>query len=193
MKSTTRKRFPLNRSDFKDIIEGNYYFIDKTMFIHNLIVDDTDIVLFPRARRFGKTCNISMLRYFFEKTEASNAHLFEGLAIRNAETWHYQGKYPVIYISLRNTHGKTWSKCLTHLTHELSSEFIRHSYLLDSKLLHSKEKSNFEAIINQDASETDYAFSLKNLSKYLSQYYSQKVIILCDEYDTPIHDGYLNN
>ena len=188
---SVQQKFPLGESIFKNIIEENYYFIDKSLFIHQVITSGSKILLFPRPRRFGKTCNISMLRYFFENSQPTNAHLFDGLAIRKKNTWKHQGQYPVIYISLRNTHGRTWQKCFNHLTYELSSEFNRHSFLLDSNILSSHEKSDFEAVLQRKADESVCAFALKNLSQYLSKYYSQKVIILCDEYDTPIHDGFL--
>jgi len=193
MPANYQKRFPLNRSDFKTIIEDDYYFIDKSMLIHQLISGSSDILLFPRPRRFGKTCNLSMIRYFFEKSEPSNGHLFNGLAIQNQETWQYQGKYPVIFISLRNCTGLNWQRCFSLFTHILSSEFIRHEYLLDSEVLNSHEKSDFESIIRRKADQGTCALALKSLSKHLNKYYHQKVIILCDEYDTPIHNGYLCN
>lgn len=193
MSLDSQKKLPLNRSDFKSIIEDNYYFIDKSMLIHHLIAGNNDIILFPRPRRFGKTCNLSMIRYFFERSESSNAHLFNGLAIQNQETWNLQGKFPVIFLSLRTCSGLNWQKCFTLFTHLLSSEYMRHSYLLDSEVLNTQEKSDFELIIRREADSETCAFALKNLSKYLNDYYDQKVIILCDEYDTPIHHGYLNN
>jgi hypothetical protein len=193
MQSKTLKRFPLNRSDFKSIIEKDYYFIDKSMLIHHLIAGSSDIILFPRPRRFGKTCNISMLRYFFEKSNPSNAHLFNGLAIQNQDTWSHQGKYPVIFISLRNCHGRTWKTCFTYFKEVISSEFRRHLYLLGSDVLDPVEKSEFAAIAKKKASQETCAFALKNLSKHLKKYYNQEVVILCDEYDTPVHDGYLHN
>ena len=191
--NSEKKKFPLGESFFKNIIEDHYYFIDKSLFIHNVIESGSKILLFPRPRRFGKTCNISMLRFFFENSQPSNAHLFEGLAIRSQSTWKHQGQYPVINISLKNVHGRTWKKCFNLLTHELSDEFNRHSYVLDTTILSPHEKADYEAILQRKADETVCAFALKNLSQYLSKFYSQQVIILCDEYDTPIHDGFLHH
>jgi len=193
MKKNTPKKLPLNRSDFKSIIEDDNYFIDKSMLIHHLVDGNNDIVLFPRPRRFGKTCNLSMIRYFFEISDASNAHLFNGLAIQNQTSWQLQGTFPVIFISLRTCSGLEWQSCFTLFTYLLSSEYMRHYYLIDSNVLNSQEKSDFELIIKRQAKPETCAFALKNLSKYLREYYDQKVIILCDEYDTPIHNGYLNN
>ena len=191
MQLNARKRFPLNRSDFKSIIEDDYYFIDKSMLIHHLIIGSSDILLFPRPRRFGKTCNLPMMRYFFEKSDPSNAHLFNGLAIQNQETWKFQGKYPVIFISLRNCTGLNWQECFSFFTHIIASEYICHEYLLDSGILNTQDKSDFKSIMRREADQCAFALALKNLSKHLRKYYNQKVIILCDEYDTPIHHGYL--
>ncbi|KPA13770.1 ATPase AAA [Candidatus Magnetomorum sp. HK-1] len=193
MQLNAQKRFPLNRSDFKTIIEDDYYFIDKSMLIHHLISGSSDILLFPRPRRFGKTCNLSMIRYFFEKSDSSNAHLFSKLAIKNQETWKFQGKYPVIFISLRNCTGLNWQRCFSLFTHIISSEYRRHAYLLNSNVLDPLEKLDFESIMRRKADPDTCALALKNLSKHLKEYYNQKVIILCDEYDTPIHNGYLSN
>jgi len=193
MKTNSQKRLPLNRSDFRSIIKNGYYFIDKSMLIHHLIAGSNDIILFPRPRRFGKTCNLSMIRYFFEKTDTSNAHLFDGLAIQNQETWHLQGKYPVIFLSLRNCSGLDWQSFFTFFTHILSNEFRRHLYLLSSNVLDPVEKSDFESIIRRKAGPDMCAFALKSLSKHLREYHDQEVVILCDEYDTPIHYGYINN
>ena len=137
MRSKNQKKLPLNRSDFKSIIEDDNYFIDKSMLIHHLVNGNNDIVLFPRPRRFGKTCNLSMIRYFFEKTDPSNANLFNGLAIQNQETWQLQGKFPVIFLSLRTCSGLNWQSCFTLITHLLSIEFRRHLYLLNSDVLDS--------------------------------------------------------
>jgi hypothetical protein len=134
-----------------------------------------------------------MLRYFFEKSDPSNAKLFDGLAIQKQHTWQLQGKYPVIFISLRNCSGVNWQKCFSLFTHVISNEYRRHLYLLNSEVLDSVEKSDFDLIINRKAGPDTCAFALNNLSKHLSEYHNQKVIILCDEYDTPIHHGYLNN
>jgi len=193
MRSKTQKKLPLNCSDFKSIIEDDNYFIDKSMLIHHLVDGNNNIVLFPRPRRFGKTCNLSMIRYFFEKSDPSNAHLFNGLAIQNQETWQLQGKFPVIFLSLRTCAGLNWQSCFSFITYLLSSEFRRHLYLLNSDVLDAIEKSDFELIIKRKAAPETYALAIKSLSKYLRDYYDQKVIILCDEYDTPIHHGYLNN
>jgi len=187
------KKLPLGESFFQYVIENNFYYIDKTLLVHHVIESSSKILLFPRPRRFGKTFNISMLHCFFEKSESSNAHLFNGLAIQNQTSWQHQGRYPVIYLSLRKCHGNDWQTCFRFFTHEIASEYRRHSYLLHSDVLDSAEKLDFENILYRKATSDVYAMSLYSLSKYLKDFHNQKVIILCDEYDTPIHDGYLNN
>ncbi|KPA17049.1 hypothetical protein MHK_002706 [Candidatus Magnetomorum sp. HK-1] len=135
MKTSPQKKFPIGRSNFKNVIDGNYYFADKSMLIHHVIEDGSEVLLFPRHRRFGKTLNISMLRYFFEKTKTSNAHLFESLTIRKQETWTHQGQYPVIFLTLKDAKGETWEECLKKLKRIVSKEFSRHCYLLDNNFL----------------------------------------------------------
>jgi len=186
------KKFPLGKSDFKNVIEGNYYFVDKSLLIHQIIEDDSEILLFPRPRRFGKTLNISMLRYFFEKTSQPNAHLFEKLAIKDKETWKHQGKYPVIYITLKDIKGENWDKCYKGLKRIVTKEFSRHYYLLESSVLKPEEQSEYLSILNKTADQSVYEFALRDLSEYLYRFYSQKVVILCDEYDSPIHNAYFH-
>jgi len=192
MKPSQAKKFPLGKSDFKNVIEDDYYFVDKSLLIHQVIEDDSEILLFPRPRRFGKTLNLSMIRYFFEKTDQGNAHLFEKLAISREHTWNHQGQYPVIFLTLKDVQGENWDECYKSLKKIVSKEFIRHSYLLKSKILQENEQLDFQAIISRDADISVFKFALKDLSEYLFRYYSQKVVILCDEYDSPIHDGYFN-
>ena len=193
MSQNKKKKLPLGESIFKYALENDFYYIDKTMLIHHIIKSGSKVLLFPRPRRFGKTFNISMLRSFFEKSEPANSHLFNGLGIQKQETWKHQGKYPVIFISLRNCHGRNWETCFTYFTHVISEEFRRHAYLLNSNVLDPLEKKDFDAICKRDADQETCAFALKILSKHLKQYHNNEVIILCDEYDTPIHGGYLNN
>jgi hypothetical protein len=193
MRQHIGKKLPLGESFFKYVIENSFYYIDKTLLVHHIIESSNKILLFPRPRRFGKTFNISMLHCFFEKSEPSSAHLFNGLAIQKQTSWQHQGKYPVIFISLKSCAGQNWQNCLTHFSHEISSEYIRHEYLLDSDHLNAQEKIDFQTIISRNADQDMYEYSLKKLSKYLKNYHNQNVVILCDEYDTPIHSGYLNN
>jgi hypothetical protein len=187
-----KKKFPLGRSSFKKVMEGNFYFADKSMLIHDVIENENEVLLFPRPRRFGKTLNLSMLRYFFEKTKPEHTHLFEGLAIQHQETWAHQGTYPVIYLTLKDVKGKKWENCFNLMKLIISDEYTRHHYLIEANILKTNEKKFFESIMNRDANEEEFALSLRKLSEFLLRYHSKSVVILCDEYDSPIHDSYFN-
>ncbi|MEG1546797.1 MAG: AAA family ATPase, partial [Bacteroides sp.] len=127
-----RKRLPIGISDYKLIIEDDYYFVDKTNFARQLLEEGNLITLIPRPRRFGKTLNLSILRYFYEKTEGNiYRHLFEGMNIERWEHFEkYQGKYPVIMLTLKDCKGETFEDTLDLIGEVLQQEYIRHQYLL---------------------------------------------------------------
>lgn len=188
------KKLPIGISDFKELIEKNYYYVDKSLFIEEILEDGAKVILLPRPRRFGKTLNISMLRYFLEKIEKNNSHLFKNLAIsKNKEIMKQQGTNPIIFITFKDVKVSTWKKCLEKLTEVIAAEYRRHRYVLESEVLDKTEKNTFISIITKKASETDLESSLKNLSEYLYRYHKKKPFILIDEYDTPIQSGYLND
>ncbi|MCP4129628.1 MAG: AAA family ATPase [bacterium] len=189
------KKLPVGISDFKDVIEEDYYFIDKTLFIKEIIDNSAKVLLVPRPRRFGKTINLSMLRYFYEKTEKNNKHLFEKLAIwqQQEEYTSKQGKYPVIFLTFKDIKSQEWADCLQLIKSTVADEFKRHSYLLEGDILEEWDKKLFKDIIYLEAEKNDYIKSLSFLSRILEKYYNKKVVILIDEYDTPIQAGYINN
>ena len=120
-------RLPIGKSDFKKLREGGYYYSDKTLFIDELLRIGGEVTLIPRPRRFGKTLNLSMLKYFFEKTDASNAHLFEGTAIWKREKYRkLQGTFRVIYISLTSCQSSSWKTVYNSMVIVISREFSRH-------------------------------------------------------------------
>lgn len=130
-------------SDFKSIIDENCYLIDKSLLIKEIIDDKSGVILIPRPRRFGKTLNMMMLRYFFEKTEESNKYLFQNLEIsKHSEYMHLQGEYPVIYLTFKGTKYNSWEKCYKELIRIIVDEYRKHSYLLDSSILKEIEKKN---------------------------------------------------
>ena len=187
-----KKKIPIGISDFKSIIQENYYFIDKSLFIKEVVEDGSKVILLPRPRRFGKTLNMSMLKYFYEKSEGNNMCLFKGLNISNHEDIMYmQGKYPVIYITFKDEKHSEWDRCLNSVERLVKSEFGKHSYLLKSDVLEEYEKQEVEDILYGRASHDVYTDGLKLLSEYLYRYHKQKVVILIDEYDVPIQSGYL--
>lgn len=187
-----KKSIAIGISDFKRLIEEDYYFIDKSLLIKELLDHRAAVTLVPRPRRFGKTLNLSLLRYFFEKVADSNRHLFKGLAIENyAECMVYQGEYPVIWITFKDIKTSSWDLCYRGIQEVLASEFSRHQYLLTSDALSDQQKRNFTAILNTTADEMVYRRALLNLSEYLAAHYQKRAIILIDEYDTPIHAAFL--
>ncbi len=185
------KIFPIGVSDFKKIIKNNYYYVDKSLFIKDVIEDGAEVILLPRPRRFGKTLNISMLKYFYEKTNDSNRLLFEGLKIQEyKEIMNKQGQYPVIYLTFKDEKYSTWEDCKKGFSILLSNLYLQHEYLINSDILSDVEQKNFKKILNKEADIVEISKGLFNLSSYLYKYHNQNVIILIDEYDVPIQEGY---
>ena len=184
-----KKRLPIGISDFKRIIEESYYYVDKTGLISSILKDGANVNLFTRPRRFGKTLNMSMLRYFFDfENREENKKLFDNLNVSESEYASEQGKYPVIFVSFKNIEEDEWEDCyfeIKNLINKLYNdfEFIR-------KNLNQSELMEFDKIwLKQEGA--DWKNSLKNLTKYLYDYYGKKkVVVLIDEYDTPIIQSY---
>ncbi len=189
------QKIPIGISDFKELREKGFFYIDKSLFIKETIDISAKIILITRPRRFGKTLNLSTLRYYFEKTAISNASLFKDLAILNqgAEYTQKQGNYPVIFLTFKDVKERTWEDCLCKLKDIIKEEYLRHKYLIKEDCLEAEEKTSYQSIMDLAASRSDYENSLKNLTKYLERYHQQKVVLLIDEYDTPIQAGYVNN
>ena len=182
------KKIPIGLSDFKEIIESKYFFIDKSLLIKD-IDEGSKIILYPRPRRFGKTLNLSMLKYFYDIKE-NNRELFNGLNIEKEETMKKQGKYPVIFITFKDVKALNINNCMLKLKDEIRRMFNEHIYLLESDVLNESEKVMFNSILNGNADISKYENSLKNLSEYLTRYYEEKTVILIDEYDMPLHSSY---
>lgn len=186
-----QKILPIGIYDFKQMITENYYYIDKTLLIKELLDKKAAATLIPRPRRFGKTLNMSMLQYFFEKTEVSHAYLFDGLAVaQHADIMAYQGQYPVIFLTFKFIDELSWDNCYSKLKLLIADEFRRHEYLLQSNILDKKQKQDYENIISGAADRIIYETSLKNLIRYLAEYHAKRTIVLIDEYDVPMHAGY---
>ena len=184
------KKIPIGVEDFKKIVTENYYYIDKTKFIEDLLNDGTEVKLFCRPRRFGKTLNMSTIKYFFniEKAE-ENRKLFNGLYIEKSPYITEQGKYPVIFISMKGITSSTWSgavKSIGEKIFELYNEF-------DGKINHvltENENKIFNKFAGKESEEEELKTSLSFLTKLLYKYYNQKVIVLIDEYDSPVMTAY---
>lgn len=184
---------PVGVENFEDLIQTGYYFVDKTLFIRELIDMKGKVNLFTRPRRFGKTLNMSMLRYFFEMGKADNAELFQGLKIMDAgeEYLAHMGKYPVISISLKSMKQLTYDDAFYCLQEELAREFKRHDELLP-RLLYEEDREKYLRFIGRKAETKEYLDSLKFLSECLFQCYGRKAIILIDEYDVPLENAYFS-
>lgn len=181
------KGLPIGREDFKEIRENDFYYVDKTKYIEELLLDGTQVKLFCRPRRFGKTLSMSTLRYFFDiKNGEENRKLFDGLYISNSPLMSEQGKYPVIFISMKGVTGHTWKSSFSDIKLKIKELFKDYSYLVDS--FDKYDKLDFEKYILdiESLGEADLKKSLHILTKLLCKYYNQKVILLIDEYDSPI-------
>jgi hypothetical protein len=185
------KKLPIGKSDFKSIIQDNFYYIDKTNFISEVIDNSADVILLPRPRRFGKTLNLSMTKYFFD-VEEDNETLFKGLNIsRNQEAMAHCGKYPIIYITFKDVKENSFEHSYEKIKRLISNEFKRHSKAIMDLDIDEIDKKRVQKIINEEASRVDYHNGFKFLSTLLTLAYNQKCIILIDEYDTPIQTGFL--
>ena len=183
------RRIPIGISDYKKMIDEGYYYVDKTDFIRQIIEEGALITLLPRPRRFGKTLNLSMLRYFFEKTDGNVFRpLFDGKRIREWKDFdRHQGQYPVIMLTLKDCKADTFDKALELVASELQKEFFRHKYLLDSPVMDSTYRPIFQSLLEGNPGEVRMQRSLLLLSELLTAHWGMPPLVLLDEYDTPIH------
>ncbi|MBO5371295.1 MAG: AAA family ATPase [Lachnospiraceae bacterium] len=178
--------------DFEKVIEGNYFYIDKTNFIKEWWESGDDVTLIARPRRFGKTLNMSMLNRFFSLEYKGQSEIFEGFSIWQDEKYRkIQGSYPVINLSFANVKEQNFADAKKRICQLLTNLYSKFYFLRDSALLTDKDKQYFDTI-SADMDSTDATFALYQLSDYLHRYYGQKVIILLDEYDTPMQEAYVN-
>ena len=183
-----KKAVPVGIEDFERIVREDYYYVDKTLLIEELLINRAPVTLFTRPRRFGKTLNMSMIKYFFDvKNKEKNKKLFENLKIYNSEYMSEQGKYPVIFISLKDLKGDTWEECLKRLKLFIFDLYAEFEYIREK--MNEWDKRKFEKVL-YEKEDTDYIMSLKFLSDSLYKYHGEKVIILIDEYDAPIINAF---
>ena len=179
------KKLPIGLSDFKELIEENYYYFDKTNLIDEVIKDGSKVKLFARPRRFGKTLNMSMLKYFFDiKKAEENRKLFKDLYIEKTENFKEQGQYPVVFLSLKDLKARTWEEMERGIKNLLQEVFSEHKYLI--KELDEFDLSILKKIINKEVELEGLKSSLKFLTKILYEKYNKKVVVLTDEYDAPL-------
>ena len=191
-----KKTLPLGVDDFKKLRENDFYYIDKTLFIKELLDKRSQVSHFTRPRRFGKTLELSMLKYFFESAHApdgcsdDNSSLFKGLKIMDAGERYtrHLGQYPVICISLKSARQPDFEKAFIMLKRQIADEFRRHKYVTDS--LEESDKLRYNLIMNETDEDAQYLDALAFLSRILNEYHKRKVIILMDEYDVPLENAY---
>ncbi len=188
-----RKNIQIGASDFKELIEGNNFFVDKSLLIKEFIENGAKIILTPRPRRFGKTLNLSMLRYFFDiRTKDDTKDLFKNLKIENEkEIMELQGQYPVIFVTFKNQKHISFEDFQDGIKVLLSNLYKEHEYLLDSNKLSEFDKNDFKEIISRKASIGVLYEGISNLMGYMNKHYGKKVMLFIDEYDVPIQEGYL--
>lgn len=193
-----KKPLAIGVEDYRRIVDKPYYYVDKTLFIKDLIDKGGTVSLFTRPRRFGKTLALSMLKTFFEAeidqkgNKIDNSHYFNGMKIMNAGEAYtsHMGRYPVISLSLKSTKQPDYQMAYQCLIDEIISAYEKHLYVLSGDALLPANKEKYQAIMEYRASEADYATSLKFLSNCLKKYHGRNVIILLDEYDVPLENAY---
>ena len=179
--------------DFGDLIQKKYFYIDKTSFLKEWWEKGDGVTLITRPRRFGKTLNMSMTEQFFSMDYAGRGDLFEGLFIwREEKCRKLQGTYPVISLSFANVKEVNYVNTRERICQLLTNLYVKHSYLKESKVLTDTDRAFFDRILSVDIRDTDATLALYQLSDYLYRYYGKKVIILLDEYDTPMQEAYIN-
>lgn len=194
----TKQPLAIGIENYKEIIEKNYYYIDKSYMIKDLIEEQGKVNLFTRPRRFGKTLALSMIRTFFEKEYdisgniMDNTCYFSKMKIGQEKELceKYQGQYPVITLSLKSAKQPTFELAYQMIAEQIASEFKRHRYLLKSDILLDDEKERYQALMTQKGSQAEMTTALKFLSDCLNLYHKQKVIVLIDEYDVPLENAY---
>ena len=185
------KRLAIGLSDFKHLIEEDFYYFDKTKFIEEVIKDGSQVKLFARPRRFGKTLNMSMLKYFFDiENKEENKKIFKDLYIEKTEAFKEQGQYPVIFLSLKDLKALTWEQMEKAIKSAISRLFSEYKYLLND--LDKFDTLTFENILLKNTELEDLKEALKFLTRILYEKYNKKVVVLIDEYDSPLVSAYIN-
>jgi len=185
------KRIGIGLSDFKELIEEDFYYFDKTKFIDEIVKDGAKVKLFTRPRRFGKTLNMSMLKYFFDvEKKEENGKLFKDLYIEKTESFKEQGQYPVVFLSLKDLKAATWEIMEKDIKSTVASLFLEYEDLYYE--LGEFDKPLFKKIATKEEGIENLKEALKVLVKILYKKYNQKVVVLIDEYDSPLVSAYIN-
>ena len=187
------KGIGIGESDFKGLLIRDNYYIDKTMYIKDVIDNQSRVILITRPRRFGKTLNMSMLRYYFDCKQKDSKELFKGLKIMTQDEKYTSklGAYPVIYMTLKDVVANDYETMLLTLKRILVEIFIEHAELLNSEKLLEIEKEMFSTVLNAKADEIDMRNAIKLLTQLLYKEYEKPVLLLLDEYDVPLQHAYV--
>ena len=187
------KGIGIGESDFKSLIIKDNYYIDKTLYIKDIIDNQSKVILVTRPRRFGKTLNMSMLKYYFDIKQNDNKSLFKNLKIMSQDEYYKSklGAYPVIYVSLKDAGLMNYDYMIMQMKTIMMDMFYEHKYILESNKIPEGDKQIFNRILNAKATDIDLINSLKTLSKMLYLYYNKPAILLIDEYDVPIQSAYV--
>lgn len=192
-KQTTEKKLScaVGTTSYIDAVTNSYY-VDKTLLIRDIIDDQIPVLLFTRPRRFGKTLELNMLQSFFEKTEKDTSVYFKNKKIWSCGSFYqsYQGAFPVISLTFKDAKYNDWSNTLEAIKNVIRDEYMRHEELFTSTMLNSLEQDYLHRMLQNQLNEVEYARALLNLSRMLEKHYQSKVVILIDEYDTPIQQGH---
>ena len=187
------RRVAIGIQDFGVLRQNNYFYIDKTSFIKEWWESGDSVTLITRPRRFGKTLNMSMVEQFFSIDYADQGEQFEGLSIWNDEKYRkLQGIYPVISLSFARVKETNYADTRAKICEIIRDLFIKYSFLKESEVLTDADRDFFDRILKEDISNPDATSALYQLSNYLCRYYGKKVIILLDEYDTPMQEAYVD-
>ena len=187
-----KKKVAIGLQNFEELIQKDYYYIDKTDFIKEWWDCGDSVTLITRPRRFGKTLNMSMVETFFSVNYADRGELFDGLSIWGEEEYRkIQGTYPVISLSFANVKEKEYKTARKKICQFLTNLYAKYSFLIDSGVLHESDIRYFKRV-SEDMDDSDATLALYQLSDYLYRYYGKKVIILLDEYDTPMQEAYVD-
>ena len=185
------KRISTGIENFKELLDNNYYYVDKTRLIEDVLSDK--VMLYTRARRFGKTLNLSMLYYFFSNKEKENSYLFEGLNIsKDKEILKHQNQYPVIFLTLKDMNNNNFQSQIYIFANLIANIIDIYTEIKNSDTISQRERKLLDIYQNAEADIDDLKISLKILSQCLYKHYQQKVIILIDEYDVPLQSAYNN-
>ena len=184
---------PIGVASYVEAVE-NYYYVDKTLLIRDFIDALPKVSLFTRPRRFGKTLNMDMLRVFFEKTDADTSIYFQDKAIWRCGEYYraFQGRYPVIYLSFKDVKFSSWPDARKDMENCLRAEFARHAELENSERCHAVERDYYKRMLDGSIGEVDLPRALAVLSAMLHKHHQTETVIIIDEYDTPIQQGYAN-